>query len=252
MVYYKSVRYIDGRMTWVIEDDHGNINKSPTKDQLNVSILDDKKRTQFKGRKCCECGSYETYIYGSRPKWYTHICTKECCTGYICNKCYIRMRHKLPEDYHSIVKSMRKFRNKQLSKDSKLGKGFIGEMIVAKTRGLKSCSMETDVFNHKSDLSIDPEYGDIQVKLRTPQNGDYKVSFGAEHNFDTLFVLCMSKDMKNIEKMYAIPEGELYGITQITICKNGTKYETFRIDEVPYNDVFHNMKLESCPVLENG
>lgn len=251
MLYYRPVRFVNGMLRRVITDEDGNIIKDPTDEQLRLAILGEPKIDMLKGRKCCECGSSKTHVSGYSHKWYKHICTKECCTGYVCLKCYSKQRNNLPDSNHGIIKSMRKFRNGKLSKGSSSGKGFIGEMIVAKTRKLKSCAIETDNFNNRFDLSVDPEYGNIQVKLRTPQHGDYKVSFGIEHNFDTLFVVCMSEDMKDIEKMYVIPEEELCGITQITICKNGGKYEIFRVDKTPYNDMFHSMKLENCHILES-
>lgn len=59
--------------------------------------------------------------------------------------------------------------------------------------------------------------------------------------------ICMDKYMK-IEKIYIIPEEKLYGKTNITISEN-SQWEEFRVDEEPYNDTYHNMKIEDCTVL---
>ncbi len=43
------------------------------------------------------------------------------------------------------------------------------------------------------------------------------------------------------------------GRTGITITKNPSKgvqwYEEFRIEEKPFNEIYHNMKLENCKIL---
>lgn len=58
--------------------------------------------------------------------------------------------------------------------------------------------------------------------------------------------------MKNIERMYAIPEGELGKVTGVSIVKsNNSRWEKFRIDERPYNDTYHKMNIGNCPVLKD-
>ncbi len=61
MVYYKSYRTIDGKPRWVIEDDNGNIDKNPTKEQLKIAIICgwNPRRNMIVDRKCCKCGSDE-------------------------------------------------------------------------------------------------------------------------------------------------------------------------------------------------
>lgn len=88
MVYYKSYRIVDGKPRWVIEDEDGNINKSPTKEQLNTAFLDN-GRKKILDRRCCICGSNDTYIYpDGRVQWHGHTCKKEGCTYFECDKCY--------------------------------------------------------------------------------------------------------------------------------------------------------------------
>ncbi len=37
----------------------------------------------------------------------------------------------------------------------------------------------------------------------------------------------------------------------INPCVKGSKWEEFRIDKKPYNDTYHNKKLNNCKVLKN-
>lgn len=80
---------------------------------------------------------------------------------------------------------------------------------------------------------------------------------GSEHNFDTLFAVCMDKNRNNIDRIYIVPESELYGYTYIEIYEDwsdvlrmgGSKFEwieEFRInDEIKdiYNDCYHDLML---------
>jgi len=66
-------------------------------------------------------------------------------------------------------------------------------------------------------------------------------------------LICMDDNWpwKNVEKVYAIP-WEIVGYKKgIQIGKDYKKflYDEFRIDERPFNDIYHKMKLENCPVL---
>lgn len=88
-IYYKSVRYINGKSRWILEDENGCIFKYPTKEQLKLAILDDPKRTLFKGRKCRKCGNDKTKMEYHNPKWYKYYDEKGYWNGgYICYDCY--------------------------------------------------------------------------------------------------------------------------------------------------------------------
>lgn len=45
-----------------------------------------KRKRNYDNAICCICGSRDTYIYHGSPKWYTCICGKDGCTGFLCNK----------------------------------------------------------------------------------------------------------------------------------------------------------------------
>lgn len=257
VIFYKSLRIIDSKPKWVIVDEDSNIvDENPTKDQLKMVLIESHKKKAFKINyddiKCCICGGDSTYINrNGYPEWRKFPDVKRWDgKSYLCKSCYSKEYMKLPDSHHNLMKKVTDFRTGNLGSKTKTGKGFIGEQIVAKVRKLKNCCIETDIFNFKFDLSKDPEYGMIQVKLRVSCYGDWYIKFGIEHNFDTLFVLCMDKNMKNVERVYTIPEEELYGMKSLTIMgSENSKWEMFRIDEKPYNEAYQNMKLANCKVL---
>lgn len=144
------------------------------------------------------------------------------------------------------MKDMSKSRIGELDKCNGLGLGLIGEAVIAKIRALNIISIETDKFNAKFDLSKDPKYGIIQAKIRNMQEslGSKIYEFWTLHisnyDFDCLFVLCISFDMKNIERLYIIPRNET-GTMSISIYKNDSKWEKFRVDERLYSDMYQNL-----------
>lgn len=202
--------------------------------------------------RCCACDIYEIIKDYRRLKWMIHVCDKKDCTGYLCSKCYQRYD---PRSSNNKKKYVTKCRNNQLEKSSNSGKGFIGEMIIAKTLDIANCNLELDNFRSYIDLYDPTIYKKIQVKTSEPYYGCWTVHFGIEHHFDTLFILCMDKYRKNVLRVYIIPESELYGIKAVSIYSKTryiqSKWEKFRVDEKPYNETYHNMKIENCKVLKN-
>ncbi len=72
--------------------------------------------------------------------------------------------------------------------------------------------------------------------------------------FDNLFAICMDDcwPWKNVEMVYAIPWEVACGNIRFSIYKESFKNEwceEFRIDEKPFNDTYHNMKLSDCPIF---
>lgn len=193
--------------------------------------------------KCCICGIFEIIQDYRRLKWATHKCDKIDCTGYLCFRCYQKYD---PRSQGSAKKSVTHIRNNQLYKYISSGRGLIGEACIAKVRKLDIISIKFDSYNTRFDLSIDPEHGIIQSKLKVPWYGDWYAHFGGEHYFDTLFFQCANKSMTNIDRIYAIPEYELHDIKTISIYRKPSKpskWNEFRIDEKPYNDAYHSLIL---------
>jgi hypothetical protein len=188
--------------------------------------------------KCCICGNSDTGKYpNGDPKWIRYKDKKGIWDrkSYICMKCYHSSWYKDvgkidPNSHNNIIKLMSKSRMGQLTIDDEQGIGLIGEAVVAKVRKLEIMSIKLDDFTYKFDLSNDNVYGDIQVKLRAFES---RLHVHFNHDFDNLFILCLSKDM--IERVYAIPEKELPNIG-ITINKYiYSIYDRFLIDQKPYS-----------------
>lgn len=150
----------------VIKVDHGYVNHTCT--------------------KCNICKKNETgMLSNGRPHWLRHVINEDGNfdpngnwdrKSYICVKCYDKECRKLPDSHTGLIKSMRKFRNKELPKDCSSGKGFIGEQIWCKARGVENCNIKKDNF---------------------------------------------------------------------------AWYEKYRVYEKPYNDAYHNMNIEDCPILKD-
>lgn len=131
-------------------------------------------------------------------------------------------------------------------------KDYIGDLIVAKARGLKNCCIQIVDSIPKFDPLIDQEYGIAKVVFRTSYYEEYKVPIGNARGFDTLFIMGISREKKIIEKVFAIPEKELIGKRFITITKSGQTYQKFKIDEKPYIQTCNNIKKGKYSILEDN
>lgn len=204
---------------------------------------------KIKLRKCCKCGTDKS----SNGKWNKYYDDKNNWDGksYLCNTC------KMREYNDKIIKPTRQCRTRELSRYSTHGKGFIGAQIVAKTNGLEDCNIKMDNFCFYVDLSRHTKYGTVEVKTAT-LNIEYLwwgFSGFKPENSDTTFLVCMddNEPWKNVERIYKIPSNNIE-VTTITIFANTSmrmsKWGKFKIDENPYNNTYHNMKLENCKVLK--
>lgn len=129
-------------------------------------------------------------------------------------------------------------------------KDYIGDLIVAKARGIKNCRLQIIDSVPKFNLLLDPEYGIVKVLFKTSYYEEYKVSIGNGRGFDTLLIVCINRDKKIIEKVFAIPEKELAKKRFITITKSGQTYQKFKIDEKPYIHIYNNIKKGKYSIQE--
>ncbi len=235
-IIYKSYRLRNGKVVMIFYDNDGII-QNPTNEQRMLAIYDDISI------KCLKCNSNETYQQpGYSPDWrkYRDDDNRQEWDGksFICKKCYGKIYGSLR---YSVMKHLNKSKIKQLSIYSNKGKGLIAEAVIAKVRKLEIVCIKLDNFNSKFDLSFDLEYGIIQVKSRTSYYGDWMVRFDLDE-FNTLLVICLNKDGRNIERVYAISEELTYGAISLTIMGSGnSKYEKYRIDERSYNSAYHSL-----------
>lgn len=167
--------------------------------------------------------------------------------NYICKNCYqkdywIFNKDRINKDKRSLTLC----RNGELSPYSNTGKGYIFEQIICITLGVNNCNIKKDNWNSPIDIDKHEKYGYISCK-------GANISIRRCEKFDTLILICMSKDRKNVERVYVIPVEETIGRDNITIYDNPSRavwYEKYRIDGEPFNNTYHNMKLENCKVLK--
>lgn len=215
-----------------------------------IRIIDKSEMSRYinyEDRICCICKSNETYIdpHGKR-QWHSCICGKESCTKFLCEDCF----HKYDErSQHYIVRGLAKSRLGQLTLYDSHGKGIIGAQTVANTLGIDDFSITIDNFCYYVDLSNNnPLYGYVEVKTMSlnvlhKQWGSGKIK---HKNFDTLFLVCVDQyePWRNILEIYAIPKKVVGNRKTITIRKDLSKtawYLRYRIDEKPYNEIFHSL-----------
>lgn len=201
-----------------------------------------------KNRSCLRCNKTTEEILRERPTLKKVFWRKG-----ICDPCF----HKLK----------RKCRNKELPKDHRTAKGFRIEMVIGKVLGIKVCSIELDNFNSVFDLYDPIKYKEIQVRScqyacrKTAYYNGKKYEYYTWHipldllkEYDTLFAVCMTEGYKDIYRIYIIPVDKLPDTQGFDIYKDPKDhmwYEEYRVDEKPYNDMYHSMKIEDCPVIKN-
>lgn len=188
-------------------------------------------------KSCYKCGASGHLVLNK------HYNDKECWTGrYVCNKCISDCR------------------NNNLDPDSTTGKGYITEVLVAKFLGIKTCFDITNNFSYpKYDLLECEDFGKINCKGSCIRTHEYRKPFRTFHinkNIEADFFFCIGydEDMKNVECVYIIPnEDYVCKLTDISISQYGrSKWDIFKESEEEikkWNELFHTLKLENCPVL---
>lgn len=272
MVYYKSYRIVDGKPRWVIENEDGNINKNPTNEQVRNAILEDPPK------KCCKCGSRNTRIDNSgRNQWFKYYGEDNKKywddKSWLCSNCYHKIPNNLPDSHKNIIKSMVKYRNKNLDLYIETGKGIIGECIVGRVLGIRSCENCDILKNYDCHDACDfvltdgignKEYGKIDVKTaKLIENpiGHFKWTFHTRGKIDCNYYFCLGFDREwnNIESMHIIPNDRCIiisddiGIYKYIDPSRGSKWNEFKFDEEIFNDAYQFIlsNLEYCPVFGN-
>jgi hypothetical protein len=175
--------------------------------------------------------------------------------SWLCKRCYMENYNRnSPKGYDNTLKPLMNCRTKiidisRFDNISDKEKGIIIEQMVCITIKVGNRNIGDNNFGSITDTYRHPIYGYIEIKGRTLRI-DEKWDFGGIQNkhSDTLIIVCMDRNepWENVERVYIIPIGELFDITGITIYKDTrlkvSKWEKFRIDERPFNDVWHNMK----------
>lgn len=219
----------------------------------------------YKEKVCCSCKTIFTYIDNrGYENWHRCNCKKADCTKYLCKKCYWKIIERPrvaqnPNSSHNIIKSMMKWRKGKLPKNSEKGKGFRMEQVIAKYIGKDNCNLVANNFNNRG-FGLE---GKIGVMSREPYYGDWIFGVGSKKKGrnmkdgrDIIYLVCMDKGYKNVKRLYRIPTTDIDYIQTIQIYgNNNSKWEQYRLRDEEVNKVnaiYHNMKIENCPILCEG
>lgn len=178
----------------------------------------------YKGRKCCVCGSKETYIKPNGAK----------------------DRQSLPDSQNNLRKSTSNYRTGNVSVYDEKGKGIIGQAVSAKTLKIDDLNIIMDNFIYALDIGKHCEYGYIEVKTSALKKGKWQVRSYQTRNFDNILVLCMDEYelWKNVERVYIIPWAEVIKRSGFAIIRKPSRdvwYYEFRVDAEPFNDNYHSL-----------
>ena len=188
-------------------------------------------------RVCAVCGTKETSRWCNSDK------------GIICRSCYRKPDYKTG----------------RLDVNSAVGKGFVGERVVAAVLGISfecDCNLSKSFTHPEFDMVQlhDEKYGKIQVKTSelVEHGGSSRWYFNLGNKCDNYIMLGFSGDMDNIIKVWIIPSDRnivnyrmglaiIFNPKKIReVVREIVKYE---VDAKLYNDVYHNMSLDGCNTL---
>lgn len=213
-------------------------------------------KKMYNGNNCCKrCGRNFDDVKGFPHK---EIDINGNFIGWDCRKCY---ENHCPNSYNNKTRLKADIRNKRLDPNSNVGRGYITCVVVKKKLGVKDCYDITGNFNFQGyDLIDSEQYGLVDAKgslLRERNNSKYHL-FNTKGNRKANYFICIGydKDRKNIV-VYIIPNIEDIQLKQvIAIPYNSyrSKYYKYRVDEEElkiWNDIYHSIDLEKCPVLRS-
>ena len=238
---------------WVIVGGDGFIiNKNPTKEELKSA-----KKWAFKHNStetCYRCGGSFNEVIGhpykekdKDGKWLGIWDCINCWNKYDLNS--VNNRKKLNADC----------RNNNLDPNSNQGVGYITAVLVKKFLGIEDCFDITNNFNYpKYDMIEHEDWGLIDAKgssLLIHQNKLYH-QFHTNKNKNANFFFCIGydEDRKHVKVVFIIPNDEdISELDAISIPYNGySKYNKCKESEEEvkkWDDIFHTLKLDNCPVL---
>lgn len=217
----------------------------------NMEILKKEYLDSLPEKVCKLCGSNKT-----TGNWHTY---SEDGTYPICKHCY-DTRDSCSDA--GMKKILAKSRNKKLGKNTSKGKGFRAEQGILLTLGLENCNLKKDNFGYKMDGYHHDGDKRIQIKsgaLLCYGNGvdDYEWSFDKIklENCDTVYLAGMDRTYSKYLKILKIPTDYIKstGLKYIRINPNTVKkweWNKYEIDVKPFNDIYNNLSIDKCTVLE--
>lgn len=173
-----------------------------------------------------------------------------------CNNCYQKYD---PNSNNSKTKQEADCRNGNLDPNSNTGIGYVAAVLIKKYLEVEDCFELTDNFNYPEyDMIEHKDWGKIDVKGSSllTENGYLCHSFCTNKNKTADFFFCVGfdKDRKRVLAVFIIPNEEYVSkLDKITVPYNRrskyNKYKESEEDLKKWDDLFHTMKLDNCPVL---
>lgn len=156
---------------------------------------------------------------------------------------------------------MRDCRNNNLDSNSNQGIGYITGVLVKKFLGIEDCFDITgnfcypgyDMFEHK-------DWGLIDAKGSSLKTNKDKLCHGFSTNknekADHFFCIGFDIDRKHVIEVFIVPnDDDISKLDGINISyKRYSKYNRYKESEEEvkkWDDLFHTLKLDSCPVLRH-
>lgn len=163
----------------------------------------------------------------------------------ICNKCYKSSKYEYIDNYKDDAKRVANIRNDGVDMYSESGMSIISEAVVAKFLKIDILSIKNDNFTLCVDLEHG-EHGKIDVKSAKLKYGMWSYLPRRKIDCDTYFLIGFSKNLSNIDDVRIVPnEGCICGLKSITIVENpyrSSKYEEFKVDNTPYDEIYQNLR----------
>lgn len=160
---------------------------------------------------------------------------------WVCKLHYSRSYNHCPNSTNSLIKSLRDRRTGNLDPDCNSAKGDGGEDLLCEWKGYTNLNKKYDNYTFRIDC-FDEEtklYYQAKVAWYNRVNRLWSQNFIDEHKsigegfrFNTVYIFCISRDGKVVERIYEIPEDEVIKRKSISIYKNPSKgirwYEQYR------------------------
>lgn len=202
-----------------------------------------------KGRLCRKCRRDMTWVNKKgTPIWSRYYDKEGNWDGisFLCNTCESKGYTQQAD-----------WRNGRLNPNSEVGKGFIGQQIVAKTFGVDDCNIKMDSFRFYVDLDKHTKYGICEVKTSSLSQKYNWWQFGEfQKECDNFVFVGMDNNWPwiDVESIHIISWDEIVDKNHISIVKNpspsrGSIYTKFRVDPKPFNDTYHGMDIDNCTIL---
>lgn len=150
------------------------------------------------------------------------------------------------------------YMNGELDPNSKVGRGFISEMVVAKTLYLDNdarCNC-TAHFGFAYDLYDDSKYYEIDVKSsKIRARNCWQFNFKNKYTPDTYILVAYSEDYTTIEHVWIIPTHVNIVLNKMALAVYNTikglnRVREFEVDNTMYNIWLHTMSINNCQVLK--